>query len=67
MVLVQITEVDYVATEMFGKVALFIFQNKNLANNITIKLHPVTYDQYQNVLGLSVPDDLQALVETEGK
>ena len=65
MVLVQITKVDYVETEMFGKVALFIFQNhQTLANNITIKLHPVTYDQYQNVLGLSVPDDLQ---ETEGK
>ena len=58
VVLVELTESDYLALEDHSPIVSRISYNQSLANDITINFHPLTYDQYLNVLGLHLPDDI---------
>ena len=63
VVLVELTESEYLALEQRGPIVSRISYNQSLANDITINFHPLTYDQYSNMLGLHLPDDILEDIE----
>ena len=66
-VIVGLTEADYLMGE--GNVlTATVFYSRELANPITISFFPVTYDQYERVLGLTLTSDFPPRdVEANGK
>ena len=67
VVLVEITQSISQQLENYGSIVSWISYNQSLANYITINFYPVTYDQYLNVLGLYLPDDILSPVDIESK
>ena len=69
MVLVELTEIWTTGIEDDGSTISRISYNQSLSNNITINFHPLTYDQYLNVLGLQLPDYISnfTFITSDGK
>ena len=67
VVLVELTWSLFFMEEENGPIVSSISYNQSLANHITINFYPVTYDQYLNVLGFHLPDDIDSLDDIESK
>ena len=63
-----LTEVDYQTREGTNVFTVRVFYSRELVNQITIRFFPVTYDHYESVLGLTLPDGFPSRdVEASGK
>ena len=68
-VIVELTEADYQMKEGFGDVLTArVSYSRELANPITLRFFPVTYDRYERVLGLILPSDFPSIdIRASGK